>query len=353
MTANRYKYLLNVGIVDSVTNENLPYVLNTKGEKIIEINFGYGLVQIKLAVIIAITTKNIHVPFHLWNKLDVLYVDGNCYNTHPSNLVWKFPNNGLTVNDFNEFRFIPGFTRYQINKEGEVYSNVVRRLISPYVDSNGYWMYGITPDLGKRTILGRHRLLALAFLEYPPEVDRLDVNHKNGIKSDNLLDNLEWSSRQLNCEHAYSTGLRTDNIKVQVRNVFNGVVKEFYSIEDCARQLKIDGETIRQRLKTNGQKTYVPGFQFKKLSDSTNWLISETPLLDILNSKQQLPIVVKNLLTNKVCQYESMFDFSKTIGMSSGMISYYLRNKTTTKIDNYEIKFANFKELSLSYFTEM
>lgn len=353
MTANRYKYLQNVGIVDSGTNNVLPYVLNTQGEKIIELDFGYGLARFKLAVIIAITTKSIHVPFYLWGKIDVLYVDGDNCNMHPANLVWKFPSNGLTVNEISEFRFIPGFTRYQINRNGEVYSNVVKRLISPYVDSVGYWMYGITPDLGNRTILGRHRLLALAFLEYPSEVDKLDVNHKNGIKSDNSLDNLEWATRQLNCEHAYSTGLRTDNIKVQVRNVFSGEIKEFYSIEDCARRLKIDGETIRLRLNTKGQKTFVPGFQFKKVSDSVNWLSSETPLLDVLNSKQSLPIVVTDLTTNKVCQYATMSEFSKTIGLSSGSISYYLRNKTITKIDNYEVRFANFKEMSLSYFAEM
>lgn len=51
-----------------------------------------------------------------------------------------------------------------------------------------------------------HRLIALTFLERPAGKDY--VNHKDGNKLNNHSGNLEWTTRQENEEHAYSTGLK-------------------------------------------------------------------------------------------------------------------------------------------------
>lgn len=50
-----------------------------------------------------------------------------------------------------------------------------------------------------------HRVIAELFL---PKVEGKDyVNHKNGIKDDNRIENLEWCTQQENCIHAFETGL--------------------------------------------------------------------------------------------------------------------------------------------------
>jgi hypothetical protein len=57
----------------------------------------------------------------------------------------------------------------------------------------------------KQKIFSVHRLLAEAFLPNPRSLKT--VNHKNGVKADNRLQNLEWASYQENLKHSYVTGL--------------------------------------------------------------------------------------------------------------------------------------------------
>lgn len=317
----------NNGMITSrITGRTIEPKRTTNNEPYINLEVVDKIHCLKIAVLLACVTKKIKIPITAWWKLDVQFLDGDSGNILPENLIWKFPDSGIHPNPKSNFRYIPGFTRYSINESGEIYSHVSNHFLSPYSDEMGYLMFGLTPDIGKRTIVGMHRALALAFLPYPANVDSLDVNHLDGVKSNNSLVNLEWGTRKRNCDHAYSTGLRTDNINVDVRDSFTGDVMSFYSLEECARQLNMDGETIRVRIRSCGQTVYPPGFQFKESADNTPWRIMDDPEKELRRSGVPKPLLAVSIETGERHHLKSANELGKLLGISGSGASSRVRN---------------------------
>lgn len=93
----------------------------------------------------------------------------------------------------------------KISPDGRVYSTVTGRPMKHSPDHHGYARVFVKLSSGKRRGLFVHRLLAAAFIPNPD--NKPCVNHKNGNKSDNNLDNLEWCTHKENTDHAVKTGL--------------------------------------------------------------------------------------------------------------------------------------------------
>lgn len=83
---------------------------------------------------------------------------------------------------------ITGFPNYFINKKGEVVNKHFKR-IKPSLSHHGYWRVGLWRD-GKPYRRFIHRLLAKEFIKNTE--NKPQINHKNGVRTDNSLDNLEW-----------------------------------------------------------------------------------------------------------------------------------------------------------------
>lgn len=98
---------------------------------------------------------------------------------------------------------------YEVSSEGNVRNLKTGRILKPFYNTNGYAMVDLTrasSDKTKKTYKLVHRLVAQAFI---PNLKNLsDVNHKDEIKTNNNLDNLEWISHRDNMNY----GTRTERM---------------------------------------------------------------------------------------------------------------------------------------------
>jgi hypothetical protein len=93
------------------------------------------------------------------------------------------------------------------------------RLLSPKPSKYGYIRVVLTNENGTEKSHPLHRLIAQVFIPNPE--NKLFINHINGIKNDNTIQNLEWCTIQENTIHAFKTGLRTGIGEVGKRSKLN------------------------------------------------------------------------------------------------------------------------------------
>ena len=138
---------------------------------------------------------------------------------------------------------------YYVTEKAEVYSPISNRWLTPWIDKDGYLRVTLMDQDSKRKALPLHRIMMMTYK--PVEnMSELQVNHKNGDKTDNNLNNLEWTTCQENITHAVQTGLRRQDGEfnpshkltekdvyeiidfIQNTNYFYREIAEFYSVHE-------------------------------------------------------------------------------------------------------------------------
>lgn len=94
---------------------------------------------------------------------------------------------------------------YLIYQDGRLFSEQTKKFKKWSKNTNGYIRCTIWNN-NKSITVSQHRLLAEIFIPNP--LNKLQVNHINGVKYDNRLENLEWVTQSENGLHSFANGLQ-------------------------------------------------------------------------------------------------------------------------------------------------
>ena len=100
---------------------------------------------------------------------------------------------------------------YEVSSEGKIFNKTTGKELKGRPQKKGGYL---RVNLGGKDYK-IHRIVALYFLSNPDNKEQ--VNHKNGIKTDNRAENLEWSTASENISHAYKNNLMS-NVGEKNRN---------------------------------------------------------------------------------------------------------------------------------------
>ncbi len=125
---------------------------------------------------------------------------------------------------------------------------------------NGYLRADLNLPGEKAIQQSIHRLVAETWLENPKNLPQ--VNHKNGVKTDNRVENLEWCTAKENIQHSFATGLQRKRGSAIVQVDLEGKeIARFPSIREASRKLGIKHQRISNVL--NGWGNTLSGYTFK------------------------------------------------------------------------------------------
>lgn len=144
---------------------------------------------------------------------------------------------------------------YSISDDGFIFNRNKR--LKGYKDKYGYMKIKLLID-NKRKDFFVHRLVGLCFLKN--QLNKCDINHKNGIHNDNSVENLEWATRSENLLHSYRVLKRNKTIHKAIEFRKRKIIcvetnKQFNSITEASTLLNIHHNSISNILSGIARKT--------------------------------------------------------------------------------------------------
>lgn len=180
-----------------------------------------------------------------------------------------------------QWKKLEEFGNYQVSNFGRVKSNDfilktptgqswVRKgkILKPYKSKKGYLLCDLRIG-GKRKIIPVHRMVALAFI--PNIQNKPQINHKDGNKENNNVDNLEWCTNSENQLHAFKNGLQKGNFSHH--NSKLTLEQVLYIKNNCVVGSKKNGmQTMAKKfnISTSSVKQIMLGKSYRYINDKPN-----------------------------------------------------------------------------------
>ena len=176
---------------------------------------------------------------------------------------------------------IKGFPEYYVTDMGDIYSRIYHpiqnpgtrfRKVKPCSGSHGGYLRVTLCKDGKHYTRRVHRLVAEHFIPNPD--NKPQVNHKNGIRTDNRVENLEFCTGSENVLHAYRVLHRKPSMSMLgkfgklhhlskvIQQMQDGkVIAEFYGSGEASRATGIGARNIRSVCE--GKREFAGGYKWR------------------------------------------------------------------------------------------
>lgn len=146
---------------------------------------------------------------------------------------------------------------------------------------------------GKSMVIPVHRLVAEAFIPNPNNLPT--VNHKDGDKHNNSVENLEWASYTDNNIHALQNKLRNPRSNmIKQLSIDGDNVKNYISVSEAARMTQISRGMISHCL--NGRTKIAGGYRWEYVEKCNDYLTNESTVDDELPLEAQERLITEDIV---------------------------------------------------------
>jgi hypothetical protein len=206
--------------------------------------------------------------------------------------IWKYIDKVLDENIPDGLEY-PGFPNYLILSDGRIYSKNYKQYMQPNIRASGYLSIKLCND-GAKQDFGIHQLVAKVYIPNPDE--KSFVNHKNMIKDDNRVENLEWCTSSENMIHANITAdfaFKAAVIKCDLRG---NLIEEYFSIRNATELTGVDSSSIVRVCKN--KQGHAGGFlwKYKIVNDSSSTTTSSFTTSSTTSSTSKSPTITESTL---------------------------------------------------------
>lgn len=214
-------------------------------------------------------------------------------------------------------------TNYSVSENGIIRNDNTNKILSQRIQQ-GYCHVGLTIN-GKAKSCRVHRLVAQAFIPNPE--NKPYVNHIDGIRSNNNVENLEWCTPKENTQHAVKTGLMlpTRERAVIQFSLEGERLAEYVSLAEAARQTGSSVEKIILCCKMQ-RKTH-NNFQWRYKEDDASSIQATEKPKTLAKKVAQLDPKTGEILNI----YDSMCQAAKAVGGTQSAITHVIKGDKSTK----------------------
>lgn len=203
-------------------------------------------------------------------------------------------------------------TFYSVSNFGRIKNDSTGTILLGSIANNGYRMVHLRYRIDKNCSV--HRLVMKAFCPRE-DMDELQINHKDGNKLNNHLENLEWSTALDNMRHSFVTGLQRYAMKeCHMYDLEGNYIKSFINSQEASKETGIDQSNIHRCL--NEEFTHCHQYQFK--------LYKKNKINPWTHPNNKITYVYTDM-GDFVNTYESQKQAAEAFGVSQSSIHRYIK----------------------------